>query len=535
MKNKTSFAISEEIRHKIRQSKTKQNELLEIDVTMSDEVDFPSIKAMEFIVGIGEFIESVPSLFDEDVDDDNRLFRFFYTIPLGNRKHFEDLIYNRFFNDDEISYLSITFMPEELQSYTIPTEPQQAAQGNQIMHIEFSKLDKSNKLLAELNVCTSRFQDLHQKLKDLPRTSELISFQKEFNAASQSLTELATSLHKNSITMQMLPLHTLTGKYRRIIYDYCRNSGKQIQLAVNNANIQLDKKIIDKLDEPMIHLIRNAMDHGIESAQEREKNRKPPQGTITINAINRGEKAIIEITDDGRGIDPEKVRAACLQKALYPDEKIAEMTEDELYQCLFIPGFSTARKVTDISGRGVGLDVVHTAIKEMNGKITVESGIGRGTTIKIVLPETLSLIKTLLLRCENELFAVPSKSIAKIVTPYETKKGKKHKRPAINYNGKKIYLYPLKDLFTHKAYLDDEESVKADNETIYMIVKTGNDFVALEADCIVDMRDVVVKPFGSYLGTIPGYAGAIICWDGSIIYLIDTSSIESRIEDYERG
>ncbi len=528
-------SISDELREKILQVKTKQNELLEVDVTMSEKVDFTSIKAMEFIVGIGEFIDSIPCLFSESIDETNRFYRFFYTIPLGNRKHFEDLIYNRFFNDEELENLSITFTPEEFKTPHLYRVPKKEINQHHIMHIEFNKLDKSNKLITELNICTARFQDLQQQLRQISNQSELDEFEKLFSNATQSLIELTTSLHKNSINMQMLPLHTLTGKYRRIVYDYCQSSGKQIKLEVNNASIQLDKRIIDKLDEPLVHIIRNAMDHGIESPEERVKNGKTPEGTITITGSNRGEKAIIEVTDDGAGLDPEKIRATCLKKSLFSDEKIGAMQEHELYQCLFMPGFSTARIITDISGRGVGLDVVYTAIKEMHGKINLYSTPGQGTNIKLTLPETLSLIKTIFVISGRETFALPSKSIIKILNSYEIDCTENHPTACLTYQEQTIPIYPLNHLFSHEAYIDDDsQDNSCIDDSVFILAKTEDNIIALKADRIVDMRDVVVKPFGSYLGSIPGYGGAIICGDGSIVYLIDTSSIHARIDEYEQ-
>ncbi|MDX9703019.1 MAG: ATP-binding protein [Candidatus Auribacterota bacterium] len=536
MKKKHTIPITDEVRQKIQQAKTSQNELLEVDVAISGGVEFPSLKAMEFIVGIGEFIESVPSIFSETIDEENRFYRFFYTITPGNRKYFEDLIYNRFFNDDEIENVAISFMPEEFRIQDVFRPPKLKHQQHQIMHIEFSKLDKTNKLITDLNICTSRFQHLQQNLQNIADINELQEFQKDFGVAVQSLVKLTNSLHKNSINMQMLPLHTLTGKYRRIIYDYCRSTGKQIKLTLNNGSIQFDKRIIDKLDEPLVHIIRNAMDHGIESPEERKKKGKPVEGNITITGSNRGERAVIEISDDGAGLDAEKIRATCLHKGLFPEEKIGNMNEDELFQCLFMPGFSTSRIVTDISGRGVGLDVVYTAVKQMHGKINLFSKKGEGTTIRLTLPETLSLIKTVFVSSGGEIFAIPTKSIFKMLTSREIQCHNASTGITLQYQDNDIPVYNLKALFSHQAYIEDsQDDCFKNDERIYILSKIDSGLIALEGNRILDMHDVVVKPFGSYLGSIPGYGGAVICWDGSIVYLIDISTIESRISDYERG
>ena len=227
------------------------------------------------------------------------------------------------------------------------------------------------------------------------------------------LAELTSSLHHNHIDMQLVPLESITGNLKRMVRDYSRKSGKKINLAIQTNKLQFDKKILEKLHDPLIHLIRNCMDHGIETPQERVKCKKNEEGTITITGFKRASKAVLEIKDDGKGIDTEMLRAFCLHKGIYTLEQLNTMSKQDMLDQLFIPGFSTAKTVTDISGRGVGLDAVKEIIKGLNGSIKIHTEVKKGTKFTLILPESLSLIKSIFFACGKEIIAFPVKKYKK--------------------------------------------------------------------------------------------------------------------------
>jgi len=526
MNNVDKNHLPEDIREKIDLVKNDKNELVEIYVKFSPSLEFPSIKAAEFIVGIGNFIDSVPSLFSESQNENIYEYMFFYSIPIGNRKNIENEIYSRFFNDSEIETLDIYFLTEEIHEVIDPNNESNQQLKTKTIYVDVDKLNKTTNLMGELNICTTRFKELYGKFQNIKTIKELSLYSKQLEAVTRQLEEITMHLNKNSIYMQMVSLETVISKLKRIVRNYCRETNKKIKIKTINANIQIDKRIIDKLSEPMIHIIRNAMDHGIEYPDIRIKKGKPDEGTITISGLNRGGKAIIEITDDGKGIDHEIIRAACLIKGIYPENIIPDMSKDELLQALFLPGFSTAENVTDISGRGIGLDVVKNAILQMNGKIYLNSEIDKFTKVTLSLPETLSLVKTIFVEDSGETFALPAKCIERIVELEPDKLIYEDNQIFFKYKILKIPVYAISKLF--------KEQTGSSNygKKVGLIAKKDKDLIILQAERLIEIRDAMVKSFGFYMGDIPGFSGGIISSDGKIIFLIDTDNLDERINEY---
>lgn len=526
MNNVDQKLLPDNIKNKLEQAKNEKTDLVELYVKFSPTLEFPSIKATEFIIGIGNFIDSIPSVFTESPDETNYDYRFFYSIPLGNRKILENELYSRFFNDSEIESLDIEFLTEEITEIVELDEDISQLSNTKAIYVDIDKLDKTTNLMGELNICTARIKELSNKLQHIKTIKELSLYKTQFDDAARHIDEITTHLNKNSIYLQMAPLNTVMAKFKRMIMNYCKETNKKIKLITENANIQLDKRIIDKLSEPMIHLIRNAMDHGIECPDVRLNKGKPEHGTITISVSNHGGKAIIEITDDGKGIDPEAIRATCLIRGIYPENIIPEMSKEELLQSLFISGFSTAENLTDISGRGIGLDVVKNSIMEMNGKIYLDSEIDKFTRFTLVLPETLSLIKTVIVSDSSEIYALPAKSIERIVEFNINDLIYENNQYFLKYKILKIPVYMISKLFNQK-----NKPAKSTSKT-GLIIKKDNGLIVLQADRLIEIKDAMVKPFGFYLGDISGFAGVILSSEGSIIFLIDTYNIDERIQEY---
>ena len=505
-------------------------ELLEVNVKFSQRLEFPSIKLAELIVGAGEFIDSIPSIFDQDIDENIKEYRIFYFNPYGMRKSFSTKFEKKATNDQDIESFSIKC----IQTNTIQTDtPPEDNHKEPFLQVETSKLNKTNNLLADLNICTSKFQDLSLKLGLSKNKTEQNSFNILFTEATKQLTEITSQLQKNSIEMQIVSLKNNMTKYKRLIREYCKKTKKKIRIDISANNAKIDKRIADRIDEPIIHIIRNAMDHGIETVSERKKLHKPEEGLIKITGFNKGGQAIIEISDDGKGINHESIRASCLQKGIFPEDKIEKMTRNELIDCLFIPGFSTSKQITDISGRGIGMDVVQNAIVDMNGKINIESTVNVGTTFRLILPESLSLMKMMFIECHDDNYAIPTKNISKVLYQSETKISRKKKSFLAEYDNKNIPLYGTTYLFSErKQETCCKEDLGADK--IIVVVKTEDRFVGLLANQIIDIRDVDMKPLGMYLGEVHGYSGATISANGSILFVINPETLEYRIHSNEK-
>ncbi len=519
------------------QSKLDDNdsnkELIVVHIKFSERLEFPTIKLAEFMVGVGEFIDSIPSIFDGEIDENIKDYRIFYFNPSGMRKTFSNALEKKALCDPEIESFSIRCINNTPGQKKTMTEITSVKEKENSIRIEISKLNKTNNLLADLNVCTSKFQDLSLQVQTSKSKTDQSCFNKLFIKATKQLTEITSRLHTNTIDMQIISLKTNMTKYKRLIREYCKKTKKKIRIDIKANNAKIDKRIADRIDEPIIHIIRNAMDHGIETVAKRKKLHKPEEGLIKVTGFNKGGKAIIEISDDGKGINHESIRASCLHKGIFPEDKIENMSREELINCLFLPGFTTSKQVTDISGRGIGMDVVQNAVFEMNGKINIESTVNIGTKFTLILPETLSLIKTIFIECSDDNYAIPTKNVTKVIYQSETKISCEKNHFFAEYDGKNIELYRISSLFSKtKQHVCSKEDFG--NDKIILVVKTENKSIGLIANRIVDIRDVDLKPLGSYLGEIYGYSGGIISTDGSIIFVINPENLEKRTHIHDR-
>ncbi|MCD6459858.1 hypothetical protein J7L67_04235, partial [bacterium] len=431
----------------LKNTKTMRNEIVELEVYFKSEVQFPSINAASFIVDFNEFIDSHPSPFEENLDESNKLYRFFYSINIGHRSEFEDMVYNKFFSDESIKSLEVIFIPEEFYAETGSQIISIKNDSNKYIKVNTKLFDKADRILDSLNICVSKFKDLNTMARTECLQTKFSGFQTRFNEAAKMLSELTSSLQHNHIDMQLVPLETITGNLKRMVRDYCRKNNKKIKLAIKTNKLQFDKKIIEKLHDPFIHLIRNSMDHGIEAPEDRLKQGKNEEGTITITGFKKAGRAVIEIHDDGKGIDTEMLKAFCLHKGIYTLEQLNTMNKEDMLKQLFTPGFSTAKAVTDISGRGIGLDVVKNVIKGFNGSIKINTQSKKGTKFTLVLPESLSLVKSIFFACGDEIIALPAKSIKKIINTEKIKTKQKNKRKYILFNNSWIPAYEMKKLF----------------------------------------------------------------------------------------
>ena len=253
------------------------------------------------------------------------------------------------------------------------------------------------------SVAEKDFADTHDGVGDLFEAIHLLD-------------RISDGIQQGVMNMRMLPIGPLFSRFHRVIRDLTRGNGKEIHLEISGEGTELDKRMIDELGDPMIHIIRNAADHGIESPEARIAAGKPRHGTISLCAFHRGSNIIIQVSDDGHGLDTDRIRAKAIERGIVSPADAERMTPREIHQLIWLPGFSTAEKVTEVSGRGVGMDIVRSKIEELNGSIDVDSELGRGTTLTIKLPLTLAILPSLMVEIDGDVFAVPLESVAEIVS-----------------------------------------------------------------------------------------------------------------------
>ncbi len=275
---------------------------------------------------------------------------------------------------------------------------------------------------------------------------------RELFEAIHQLDRVSDGIQKSVMDIRMVPIGPLFARFNRVVRDISRASGKQVRLEIAGEKTELDKRMIDELGDPLVHLVRNSADHGIEPPDEREAAGKPRQGTVTLDAFHRGNSIVIEVRDDGKGLDTDRILRKALDKGLVTEADAQRMTAHQIYQLIWKPGLSTAEKVTDVSGRGMGMDIVKTKIEELSGTVDISSERGKGTTITIKLPLTLAILPSLMVDIAGDVFAMPMEAVTEIVSVSRNQVRTVHGRPMATVRGRVVPLVRLGDLLSfHRA------------------------------------------------------------------------------------
>ena len=321
---------------------------------------------------------------------------------------------------------------------------------------------------------------------------------------------------------RMQQIKKVFGRFPRVVRDLARNLNKKIELVMEGEETDLDKNLVDALADPMVHLVRNSCDHGIELPEVRAKAGKPETGTITLSASQQGDHILLRIIDDGAGMDPEKLKEVAIKKGVIDQETASRMSDNEAFNLIFAPGFSTKAQISDISGRGVGMDVVKTNITKLNGSLHIDSEKGIGTTIEIKVPLTLAILPTLMVEVGGSRFALPLTAVSEIF--YLELDGVRNVdgQATIVIRNKAIPIFFLQDwLIRHKS-----PDYKRPTKGHVVLVQYGNDqHVAFVVDELIGQEEVVIKPLDNLLHGTPGMAGATITSDGGIALIIDVPGL----------
>lgn len=341
--------------------------------------------------------------------------------------------------------------------------------------------------------------------------------QKLFQTMSQ-LNQITSTLQKVAMSMRMVPIRSTFQKMVRLVRDLARSSGKQVQLTMSGEDTEIDRNVVDELYEPMVHMVRNAVDHGIETPEERKAVGKPHEGKVELRAYHQSGNIIIEIEDDGRGLDKERILEKAKEKNLIEAE--SSLTDSEIYNLIFQPGFSTAKKVTEVSGRGVGMDVVKRSIEKLRGRVEIESRPGRGSTFVIHLPLTLAIIEGMVVRVGEERYIVPTLSILESLKPDRSKYTSVHGRgELIKVRDKLIPLVRFEKVFDISCDCKDPW-----DGLVVAVEHDGAQFCLL-VDEVVGKEEVVIKSLGSSLIQVKGVAGGTILGDGRVALILDMAGI----------
>ena len=402
---------------------------------------------------------------------------------------------------------------------------------NQLQSIEASYKDKVHRLFDQIPRYIESMQggatikdiktSLNQDFGDLFNVFDPfdVSFKNiagKFRSSTQNLGRIAGELQEGVMKIRMVPISQIFSRFPRVVRDLSRDLNKKINLVIEGEDTELDKSVIDELLDPIMHCVRNSLDHGIETPDARKAVGKNEEGTLLLKASNEGNLIVIDIIDDGHGIDVEKVKNKAIQRGLIHPNKI--ITDQEAYQLIFAAGFSTADKITNVSGRGVGLDVVKTQIEKLNGSIIVTSQPGLGTKFSIRLPLTVAIIQGLLIRVGTEVYSIPIASVIESVRVHSNEISKIDNYEVLNIRNEVVSILRLSRLFGIKNIEESEYS-------FIVIVGTADKKVGVMVDALIGEEDVVIKPLRDQFTNSPGIAGASILGDGSVSLIIDVSQL----------
>lgn len=407
---------------------------------------------------------------------------------------------------------------------------------HQTIRVDIERLDLLLNLVGELVINRTRISDIANTLERAltdkngavahlnGEAKKLAPLAKELADSSALLARTTNEIQESIMKVRMVPIGQVFDRFPRMVRDVAKARGKEVQLVISGAETDLDKTIVDEVGEPLMHLLRNCVDHGLESPEEREKRGKPRQGTVSLNAYHEGNQIIIEVTDDGNGIDLDKVRARGIKQGLIGSDD--RLTDREIIELIFTPGFSTAEVISDVSGRGVGMDVVKKNITRLKGVFDVNTTPGVGTTFTIKLPLTLAIIQALLVRVVDELYAIPLDSVIESQRVEMPDVRTVHGNEVITLRGQVVPLVRVADFFELGGERDPDK-------VMIVIVGLQGRQVGLVVDSFQGEQEIVIKPLSDVVGRIPGISGATILGNGSISLIIDVHSLVS--EAYASG
>jgi two-component system chemotaxis sensor kinase CheA len=380
-------------------------------------------------------------------------------------------------------------------------------------------LDGVMNLVGELIVARNGFSHIQNQLANVDGDPVLAL--KEFREASNRLTHITSELQRNVMKMRMIPVKTLFQRYPRIVRDVCSKIGKSVEVVFEGEDTEIDKGIADQISEPLMHIVRNAVDHGIESPEDRKKSGKSKTGTLIMRASHQGSFVVIEIIDDGAGIDVEKVKAKAIENGVLTPLQAETMTKAELCELIFAPGFSTASEVTDISGRGVGLDVAKTNLKKIKGSVSISTESNQGTCFKLELPLTMAIMRTLLVKSNQSIYAVSLQDVTETVKISQVDLKSIRTKKAITLRGEVIMVESLGKIM---GQLHSDEYSENSRLQI-LIMQVGGKRFGLIVDSVYKQEEIVIKPLPESYSAVPGLAGASILGDGKAILILDSNQL----------
>ncbi|MCA1059146.1 chemotaxis protein CheA [Rossellomorea aquimaris] len=518
----------------IQQSFEQGFRCFEISVTLREDCLLKAARVymvFEVLGKMGEVIKSLPTV--DQLEEEQ--FDHSFVIAVVSKEKAEDLENHvrKVSEVDDVSVMELTAdglqnqnQPEDSAIEPVKGEivdngqkevPASKSSGNvskqsnpssKTIRVNIERLDVLMNLFEELVIDRGRLEQISKDLNN-----------PELNETVERMTRISGDLQNIILNMRMVPVETVFNRFPRMVRQLARDLNKKIELEIIGAETELDRTVIDEIGDPLVHLIRNALDHGIEMPEIRMKNGKPEQGTVKLKAYHSGNHVFIELEDDGAGINKERVLEKAIQKGIVSEETAKTLSDRQIYELILASGFSTAEQISDISGRGVGLDVVKATIESLGGSITIDSTVGQGSLFSIQLPLTLSIISVMLVEIEEEKYAIPLSSIIETAIVKKEEIMNAHNQKVIDFRGKVVPLLFLEDVFEVPKHSNEEELYSV------VIVRKGEKMAGLVVDSFIGQQEVVLKSLGNYLNDVFAISGATILGDGQVALIVDCNAL----------
>ena len=495
----------------ISEAMSEGQQLFHIDVSLVEDCLLKGARVfmvLREIEKLGTIIRSVPAV--KDLEDENFDTRFIVSVLSSNTS---DEFVKNIINIMDVEKVVV----EKPDPNQLQTEKRQESAidhvekkiNTQTVRIEIKKLDDLMNLVGELVISRSRLESIGASVNS-----------RELEEVIEQVGRLTVDLRDSVMKSRMIPVETVFSRFPRLIRDLSKELNKEIELEIHGAETELDRTVIDEIGDPLVHIIRNAVDHGLESSEQREQAGKSRQGKVTLEARQEGNNVIITVSDDGRGFNLQKVKEKAVKNGVVTPEALAEMREEQILELTFLPGFSTAEKVSDVSGRGVGMDVVRDKVNSLGGVVSISSVYGEGSSISIRLPLTLAIIQTLVVQLGNEIYALPTSYIEQITSLNRDEIKHIREQEVFMLRGEVVPLIRLQDI------LDTPGAKNREIEELDVVVlKVGDRLIGCIVDSLLRQQDVVIKSLGGYLGSINGIAGATILGDGRVALILDLRTV----------
>ncbi len=526
----TSFDLGEE---EINFIKNKQGQAMIIRVKLESDCVFKSLRAdmvFETVEEYGELIKASPrieKIRSEELEDT------FQVLFLSEAD--KDIVTNSIATISEIEEVEISIVEdieelmaqegvEQAKEVQIESKGKQGQKSiknkskatslskrlksNSTIRVDVERLDSLMNLVAELVIKRTQVESVGASY-DLD----------ELNKKLKPLSKVTTELQNAVMEMRMVPISLVFNRFPRLVRDLAQELDKEVNLVIEGEDTELDRTIVDEIGDPLVHMIRNAIDHGVESPEDREELDKDPVGLVRLSAFHEGNNVVIQIKDDGSGLNPEIIREKAVEKGVATANELKSMSESEIIQLIFAPGFSTNEVVSDVSGRGVGMDVVKTKIESLSGSVDIQSEVGQGSVFTIKLPLTLSIIQGFLTKVAGQEYVIPLESIQEIVDVNIDEIKTIRNEEVIHRRGSVIPLIALREKL-NKAKLEEERK-----EIPTVIVEVGNDSYGLMVDSIIGQQEVVIKRINDLSENLEKIAGGAILGDGNIALIINVEEI----------